>query len=136
MPIQMDLRPFAMPGLEEKRDDGADDENRLEPLAQNDQQTLKERLGRAAGRPRQLNHFRHVRLQRVQRALGAPQVVRPHRALEVVVQLFHRRDDAGIARPRARLDRLEREIRVERAIARVTHASVANGGQGLLEQQN
>jgi hypothetical protein len=35
-------KPLAMTGLEEKRDDGADDEYRFEAFAQNDQEGLEE----------------------------------------------------------------------------------------------
>ena len=37
-------QPLAMSGLEQERDDGADDENRLEAFAQDDEERLPERL--------------------------------------------------------------------------------------------
>ena len=42
-----------MPRLEQERDDRADDENRLEAFAQDDEETLKERFRSAPRRPRQ-----------------------------------------------------------------------------------
>src|SRR5512143_4245793 len=60
-------QPLAMSGLEQERHDRADDEDGLESLAQNDEQTLKKRLRRAAGRTRELEDAPHVDVDRVAR---------------------------------------------------------------------
>ena len=124
-----------MTHLEQKRDDRADDENRLESLADDDEKGLKKCLEATARRSRQLDDLGHVRFDRVAGALGATNVVRPHRRFEVGEERLHGRNHAGVAPTGGCFDRLEREIRVERLVASVGLTARAHGGERLLEQR-
>ena len=112
-----------MSGLEQERHDGADDENRLEAFAQNDEETLQERFRAAARRPRRARRPsacspRSRRAPARRRADRSPRIG----ALKSANSRSIDATTPGIARARRRLDRLEREVGVERAIAGVAHA--------------
>ena len=77
MPIQMDSQPLAMSRLEQERDDGADDEDRLEPFAQDDEETLKERFRSAPGGLRQLDDAFGMFASIASRARSAPRMSLP-----------------------------------------------------------
>src|SRR3954463_15916256 len=113
-----------MTGLQQEGHDRADDEDGLESFAEDDEKTLPERLGARTGRLRQRDHPRHVRFERIARALGAVNVTRLDISFEFGVECFYRGEDARIARARGRFDRLEREVGIERTIARFRPATV------------
>ena len=127
-------KTLAMPGLQQEGDDGADDEDRLEAFAQDDQERLPERLDAAAGRRREREHGRHVAFDLRLLVLGGANVVAADRRLEAGVGLLHRRDQTRILRSRSRLDGLEPQVGIGGAVDGIIEKSTSRGAQRLLEK--
>src|SRR5215204_3146846 len=123
-----------MAGLEQEGDDRVDDEDRLEAFAQDDQERLQEGSPSSRRRARQLDDRRQTGRYRIARLLGTTDVARFDRALEVGELPFEVRDKTWALRSRRRLERLERDVRIEGAVPGIGGPTGARRGKRLIQQ--
>ncbi len=109
-------KSFAVSGLEQKCDDCSNDENRLESFAQNDQEGLEERFPAGRWLLGEIDHRGQAIGDRIAGVFRSRDVVPLHRSLEVGEVSFHGGDEAGLFGARRRLERLERDVCIERAV--------------------
>ena len=124
-----------MTGLDQEGHDRTDDENRLESFAQNDQKRLEKRFPVRGRRLREIDDRGQSIGNRIARALGAGDVVPLHRSLEVGEVALHRRDQSGLLRARRRLQRLERDVRIECTVARFGSLTLPREVECAVEQR-
>src|ERR1700682_1075153 len=115
-----------MSSLDQERDHCTDHQNRLEPFAQNDQEGLEERLP-VSGRSllRKIDDRGKSIRDRIARGLRPRDVLSPNGSLEAGEVAFHRRNEAGLLRARRSLERLERDVCIEGAIAGLCRLTVS-----------
>ena len=125
-----------MAGLDQERHDRADDEDRLEPFPQDDQEGLQERTPPAARWLGELHDLREAQLNGVARSVGNAKIADLDGSLEVGELSLERGNESRVLGPGGRFQRLEGDVRIECAVPGVVHPSAPSVYQCLVDERH